>query len=196
MYRHVAHITELQSFQFHQSFHQLLKNRIGCYTAEVIIDIATISGKFTWNFVDMVLRNPGKANCCHPALMVLNSDWSSLGCFCRLSLEIELFSLKFRLSHLLKHSLYFLGRQIWDSLYIAFFSISFYALFHLTSNSVLTSFLFFNVLLPFFVSSTFSFMIPTLQTFFHLIHNYKIIFCRKNIDNIYFYFLIISYFVF
>jgi hypothetical protein len=32
----------------------LLKNRIGCYTAEVIIDIATISGKFTWNFVDMV----------------------------------------------------------------------------------------------------------------------------------------------
>jgi hypothetical protein len=58
----------------------LLQNRIGCYTAEVIIDIATISGKFTWNFVDMVLRNSGKANCCHPALMVLNSDWSSLGC--------------------------------------------------------------------------------------------------------------------
>jgi hypothetical protein len=40
----------------------------------IIIDFATISEKFTWNF-DFETQN-----CDHPTLMVLNSDWSSLEC--------------------------------------------------------------------------------------------------------------------
>jgi hypothetical protein len=41
----------------------------------VIIDIATISEKFTWNF-DFEI--PATQNCGHPTSMVLNSDWSGL----------------------------------------------------------------------------------------------------------------------
>jgi hypothetical protein len=43
--------------------------------ATIIIDIATISEKFTWNF-DITETQ----NCGHHSLMVLNSDWPSLGC--------------------------------------------------------------------------------------------------------------------
>jgi hypothetical protein len=58
----------------------ILKSRTGCWTAKVVIDIAIISEKFSWNF-DVL-------NCGHPTLVVLSSDWSSSHVFFRLSLEI------------------------------------------------------------------------------------------------------------
>jgi hypothetical protein len=42
-----------------------------------IIDNATISEKFTWNFD---FETSATKNCSHRTLMVINSDWSSLGC--------------------------------------------------------------------------------------------------------------------
>jgi hypothetical protein len=56
----------------------LLKNRAGCLTAKIIIDIATISEKFTWNFD---FETTATQNYGHPTLMVLNSKWSILGLF-------------------------------------------------------------------------------------------------------------------
>jgi hypothetical protein len=43
----------------------------------MIIDIVTLSEKLTWTFD---FETPATQNCGHPILMVLNSDWSSLGC--------------------------------------------------------------------------------------------------------------------
>jgi hypothetical protein len=61
---------------------------------------------------------PAMQNCGHPILMVLNSDWSSLGClFSKIVRDRTFFSLKFRLSHLPKYSLFSLPGQFWDSLY-------------------------------------------------------------------------------
>jgi hypothetical protein len=47
-------------------------------TAKIIIDIATISEKFTWNFD---FETTATQNYGHPTLMVLNSKWSILGLF-------------------------------------------------------------------------------------------------------------------
>jgi hypothetical protein len=45
----------------------LLTNWTGCKTAKIIVDIATISEKFTWNFV---FQTPATQNCAYPTLIV------------------------------------------------------------------------------------------------------------------------------
>jgi hypothetical protein len=96
----VAHITEyVLSFQLHQSQkfvlrYILLKNRSGCWTAKIIIDIATINEAFTWNFYVLY---PGNAKLqsilpwWSPALIV--KSWV----FSRLSLEIVFFFFKIQI---------------------------------------------------------------------------------------------------